>query len=309
MSLSGGPTGASALRGPDPHRGGQLTDVLLAPPTSLVSAADRDAARDRIVTALVGSVGGRPEGPERTVGLPVLIQRARDQPVPTDPEESFTWKPAFVRRSLGLATVEACLERRFRWPAEAVGPVADRAVAEWQRTGWRTFHWEPWFAALSAGARAAVLAEASAWATTLWSALAWRRFPVPPRLGGSDDQWVCPSDRTVRLRGRCEVRIPLVGQAAAGHAPPVVGTALVSLMSGHPPAAGGEPELAFLALVSALASPTRPVPSRVAGLWLHAGEHRVVEVTGELLVEAASRVVGAAASLADEGSGDAVGPA
>jgi len=277
-----------------PTRGTRITDALLAPPTGSASEAARDAVRGRLLATVPRLVERLPVGSQVTIGLPQLRRLARGEGVPTVPEEPFTWKPAFVRRSLGLATVEACLDHQHRWgPTRAVGPVADRAVAEWQRTGWQTYHWEPWFAGLGPGARSAVLAEAGTWAAALWTALDWRRFPVPPRLGGPDDQWVCAAPRTVRLRGRCELRAALVGEPTGLHAPPVIGTALVSVASGVPDHREGEAELAFLALVAALRSPSRPVPDRVVGLWLQSDRFRVVEITDELLDEAASRVVAA----------------
>ena len=51
--------------------------------------------------------------------------------------------------------------------------VAAEAVDEWGRTGWKAFHWEPWFAGLAPPARAVVLAEAVSWATALWTSFDW----------------------------------------------------------------------------------------------------------------------------------------
>ena len=292
----------------DSSRGKRITDALLGPPTTEVSDAAREAVRDRLLRRVPDLVDALPVGSQITIGLPLLTQLAHGDGVPTEPKEPFTWKPAFVRRSLGLAAIEACVDRRYRWgPSQAVGPVADRAVAEWQRTGWQTYHWEPWFAGLGGGARAAVLAEASSWAIPLWAALEWHRFPVPPRLGGPDDQWVCAAPRTVRLRGRCELRAALVGEPTGLHAPPVIGTALVSVASGVPDHREGEAELAFLALVASLRSPSRPVPNRVVGLWLQSCGFRVVEITEELLDQAASRVIAAVEAVAAAKGGAAAG--
>jgi len=283
-------------------RAERITDALLAPPTATISPTAREAVRDRLLRRVPGLVEELPVGAQVTIGLPLLTRLARGEGVPLEPGDPFTWKPAFVRRSLGLAAIEACLVQPYRWgPSQAVGPVADRAVAEWQRTGWRTYHWEPWFAGLGGGARAAVLAEAGSWAVPLWVALEWHRFRVPPRLGGPDDQWVCAAPRTVRLRGRSEVRATLVGEAAGGQAPPVTGTALVSVAGGVLDRRGWEAELAFLALVASLRSPSRPVPNRVVGLWLQSGDHRVVEITDELLDKSASRVIAALEAVVSAG--------
>ena len=162
--------------------------------------------------------------------------------------------------------------------------MADEAVAEWERTGWRTFHWEPWLAGLAVGARATVLAEAVSWATSLWSALDWDRSPVLPRSGGRTISGSArPAARS--LKGRSETpgrrwpgARPGVGRDDHGRSArwrwcrcPVAA-----------PGAWGE-ELAFLALVAALRSPSRPVPARVLGLWPDAGVHAAVDIDDTVL--------------------------
>jgi hypothetical protein len=175
---------------------------------------------------------------------------------------------------------------------EAIGPVSDAAVAEWERTGWRTFHWEPWFARLAAGARASVLAEALGWATALWLAVEWNRLPRRPQVAGPADQWICPAGRVVILKARSELRVPLTGGApgSAGGATAGGSTALVSVSSGCPGAAWAE-ELAYLALVGGLRWPTHPVPARVLGLWPDAGIHAAVDMDDAVLTAAAKRVI------------------
>jgi hypothetical protein len=221
------------------------------------------------------------------VSLP-LLRTARTAPEwLARPEEPFTWKPLFVRRSLGLAVVGACASGRFRAPADAVGPVVDEAVAEWGRTGWRTFHWEPWVAGLTPGARAVVLADALCWATALWSSLDWAALSRAPRFGGVDDQWICPASRTLRLKARAEVRVPL-GE----------GSALVSVSTGCP-GTGWADELAYLALVAGMRSPTRPIPARVMGLWPDAGFHSSVDIDHRSLDGAVDRVVATVAATVE----------
>jgi hypothetical protein len=206
----------------------------------------------------------------------------------------------FVRRSLGLEVVSACATRRFRAPADAVGPVADEAVADWERTGWRRFYWEPWLAGLAPGARSMVLAEAVGWATSLWTSLDWRAFSPPPHIGGTDDHWSCPAARGVRLKGRCEVRVPLSGRSTdpSGRNSTAFPTALVSVAGGCPEPTWAE-ELAYLAMVAGLRSPARPVPARVVGLWPDAGVYRVAEVSDQLLAAAADRTVATIRAIAD----------
>lgn len=247
------------------------------------------------IAPLVEHVG---PGDPVLVTLP-LLRRARSHPESLSaPEEPFAWKPVFVRRSLGLAVVEACVAGRFRTPAEAAGPVAEQAVAEWERTGWRTFHWEPWFAALGAGARATVLADAVCWATSLWSSFQWGALPVSPQIGGADDQWICPGDRVVRLKGRSEMRVQLPGppQVPLAQPRPAPLVALVSVAGGCPGSAWSE-ELAYLALVATVRSPSRSVPVRVMGLWPDAGLHAVIEVDDDALAAAVERVLATVAAV------------
>jgi hypothetical protein len=263
---------------------------LLAPPLPPVDDRSRTGVRDRLVAALAPLMEELPPG-DQVVVNPALLRRARADPrqLVVD-EEPFAWKPAFARRSLGLAVVSACASGRFRTPADAVGPVAAEAVDQWKRTGWRTFHWEPWLAGLPTGARVAVLADALTWATALWSSFDWRALPAPVQIGGVDDQWICPAARTMRLKARAELRVPLAGRRGGGPGRCPPGPALVSV-SGGCPGDGWPEELGYLALVAGLRSPTRPVPSRVLGLWPDAGFHSSVEIDGEVLLGAVDRVV------------------
>jgi hypothetical protein len=187
-----------------------------------------------------------------------------------------------------------------------VAAVADEAVADWVRTGWRTFHWEPWFGGLSVGARSVVLAEAATWATALWSGVDWNQFASLPTTGGPDDQWICTAARTVRLKGRSELRVGIAAPACCrtGHQGATGSTIEAASMADAPgpsmtllSVSGGIPsedwrsELGFLALVASLRSPSRPVPARVAGLWPDAGAQRMIDVDAEILLAAADRVV------------------
>jgi hypothetical protein len=227
------------------------------------------------------------------------VRRAHSCPATVGlPEPDFVWKPAFARRSLGLAAVRACAEGRFRGPATAVGPLAGHAVDEWRRTGHRAFHWEPWFAGLGPGGRAVVLAEATTWATPLWAAFDWSEVGSRSLVGGADDLWTCPGPGTVRLKGRSEVRI---GPGADGRGPDEpgqsAGTTTFVSMSGGSPGDGWREELGYLALVAGLSPSERPGPSRVTGMWPDAGVRRAVAVDEALLVAAADRVVATVALI------------
>jgi hypothetical protein len=275
------------VTGPD-----EVTRLLTTPCPAPLGDGLRARLRDRL-TSGIGSVAERMSRGDHVLVTSNLLRQARSHPeLLTAPEEEFAWKPVFVRRSLGLAVVDACLNGRFASPMEAVGPVSSQSVAEWERTGWRTFHWEPWFAGLAPGARASVLADAVTWATSLWSSFDWRALPRPIELGGAYDQWSCPVPRSVRLKARCELRVPLAGDGtwkvdAHGSQRPM---ALVSVSTGCPDRARAE-ELAFVALVAGLRSPSRPLPARVLGLWPDAGECAVVDLDADTLLAAVDRVV------------------
>lgn len=278
----------------------ELTRALAAAPSTSVDEGVRGQLREGLSSRIASSVDRLGPGEQVVVTLPLLRQARRRPESLAHPQEAFAWKPAFVRRSLGLAVVSACASGRFRTPAVAAGPVAEEAVTEWERTGWRTFHWEPWLAGLASGGRAMVLADAASWATSLWLSLDWSVLPRPPQIGGADDQWICPASRTVRLKGRCELRLALADGpvVAVGGNPGDAPVALVSVSSGCPGVAWEE-ELGYLALVAGLRSPARPVPARVVGLWPDAGAYRITEVDNGVLLAAAERVVATVRAMVD----------
>ncbi len=271
----------------------ELTRALLAPgPVTLAESAWR-RVREHLQARVACALDGRPRGPRLDVTLRML-RRAASLPGPTDlAEPPFAWKPALSRRSLGLAAVRACAEGRYRGPAEAVAPLAEAALDEWRRTGWRTYFWEPWYAGLGPGARAVVLAEAVGWATALWVGLDWSLLGGRAQLGGNDDVWTCAGPWPARLRARTEVRVGFGTPGGTGPVAPTAsagGTALVSL-SGGSPGAQWQAELAYLALVRGLGSSIPPTALRVLGFWPDAGVRRLVDVDEPALLAAADRVV------------------
>lgn len=277
-----------------------------------------EAVRARFTRELASAVAGQPRWRELIVTIPMLRRAHSGAGRAAAWDEPFRWKPLFVRRSLGLAAIEACSLGRYRSPAQAVGPVADQAVVTWQHSGWRRYHWEPWLSYQPPAARAVVLAEAARWATSLWCAFDWAALGPDVRVGGPDEQWRCPPNGTVRLRGRVDLRVPVAtadrrplsdsrradrGPEGArprrferpeGHPP--LREALVVTSAGVPPPTW-ESDLAFPALVSALCRPRRPVPCRVMGIWPDAGVQHTVEIGVEALDQVAGRVVAAVATM------------
>ena len=260
------------------------TAALLAP--AAAPAPSLGPVRDRLVHGIGEAVAGAPAG-----GLVEVVRASLAPAGPFPPgtpvDAPFRWKPAFVRRSLGLAAVRACAEGAYGAPAAAAGPLAEEAVDRWRRTGWRTYHWEPWLAGLAPGARAVVVAEAVTWATPVWAAFDWAALRARTRIGRPDDLWTCPAPRTVRCKGRVEAEVDLGGPEPGADGP---GPALVTVLSGRPGETWRE-ELAYPALVAGLRWPTRPVPARVMGLWTDGAVVRAVEVDADLLATTADRVV------------------
>ncbi len=294
-----------------------LTDELIAP-GEVAATTWLDEGRRAFATDLASLSAARPAWPEMVVTLPALRRATSAGRSPFADDGPFRWKPAFVRRSLGLAAIASCVEGRFHTPAEAVGPVAEQAVVDWQRSGWRTYHWEPWMSYLPDGARAVVLAEATRWASGLWCALDWRVLRSLVRIEERDVQWRVPPSGVVRLRGRCDLRVAVAGRSAgrgqrqrgrtdrsdgSPTATDPSGEALVVTSAGLPPTSW-ELDLAFPVLVGALARPRRPLPVRVLGIWPDGSEHRTAEVDADLLVRAQRRVLAGVAAMLGGGPAD-----
>jgi len=268
-----------------------VTQALLAPPSVTLAEPAWRRVDEHLRAGVARTLDGLPRGPRVDITLRTVRLAASCPSAVGVPEPPFVWKPVLARRSLGLAAVRACAAGRYRGPAEAVGPLAEAALEEWRRTGWRTYFWEPWFAGLGPGARAVVLAEAIGWATSLWAGLDWGLLHGRAQLGRCDGLWTCPGPRIVRCKARTELRVES-DPGNGDHGPHVAtgATALVSLSAGCP-GAGWREELAYVALVDGLGSSTHPVATRVLGLWPDAGIRRVLEVDEPALHAAADRVV------------------
>jgi hypothetical protein len=272
---------------------------LVAPP-STTADLDRTALRDRLAAGVRTVADRLPDGPPVVVTAATLERAGIDPQGLTRPGEPFRWSPAMVRRSLGLAAVEACVTGRFRAPAEAVAPLADRAVAHWERTGLRHYHWEPWLAGLAEGGRAVVLAEAVGFASALWSSFDWGTLGPDIRFGGPFDQWSCPARRRVVVKARPDLRVALSGARTRSGHDRRSASALVVVRSGCPSAAWAG-ELALVALVSALRTGAGPLPARVMGLWPEAGLDRGLDIDTGVLERSVDQVVAALARAGGPG--------
>lgn len=270
-----------------------LTDALLEAAERTPPVADRSGAARfarRLSRAAVGpAAGGGGLGREIRIGaFQVALGAGREAP-PAD-ATPFRWSARTARRALGLPAVRACAEGEAGSPAEAVADVVSSISGRGpHRTGWLA-HAAPvpralgrWVRGLPVPARHAVAAEATTWATRLWTSVDWGRLPGA-RVGGDDEWWDGRAGSVrVALRGRADVRWQPPGATGAGiH---------LSMLAGWPSESSAA-ELALSALVPTL-RPGGLVPGAVVGWWPDCGKAWVVAVDAPLLDAAADAVVGA----------------
>lgn len=257
-----------------------LTDALVAPPDPAPHGAALEVLRARTRDEL--AVVAPPAGPVLRVDGYLLGTSARDPVRPPAAGRPFSWSPRTARRSIGVAAVRRCLEGGARTPAEAVAATAARMAGDARAGLASRVSPASWLATLEDGARAAVLAEATTWATHLFEAVEWRRLDPQPAVGCADRWWDCPGVRTVALRGRADVRVGAPG-----------GRQVLLTMAAGRPGPTSRVELALAALVDVAAGPSMPPPARVVGWWPECGRALVLCVDLELLEETARSVVAA----------------
>ena len=194
----------------------------------------------------------------------------------------FRWTARTARRRVGLAAVRSCLAQPGLAPGEAVaqviadpgGPTGPGPTGPGSCTDW--------LAGLSPSARALVQAEATTWATAVWTALDWDRLPSP-MVGAPDRWWDWHGRARVAFQGRADLRIPRVGGGGGAH---------LVVLDGFPSHASRR-ALTFGALVDALRSDGADAPSRVIGWWPDCGKAWVASVDGGALRACAEDALGA----------------
>jgi len=280
--------GVGALTVP---RSVSLTESLLETPGDGLSAAELVALRDDLGRDLQAVIADLPPG-ERLEIDSFRMRVARHQPercMSTD--EPFAPSPRTCRRAVGIAAVSRCVRGHALHPALAVAEVLAAGMDDLQAApgtgGGAVPWWASWYASLSLGGRAVVCAEATAWATQLFTAVEWKRIPRPPVVGGRDDWWQCPGGRPLVLKGRAEVRVAAERR-----------TALLVVGSGRCPD-DWRVELGFPGLVAALVRDAQASPSRVVGLWPQSGQVRELVLDIPALRASATAVVAAVATWVD----------
>ncbi len=263
-----------------------LTNLVLSPAENRLDDDVVASVRRRLLGVLERTTPGN-------AGLrridPYFLRTALTTPQRLVDPEPFRWSPLTVRRRLGIAAVRRCVEGQCSTPSAAVTMAWDELASGADRGGVAA-----WLGHLRGGGRAAVYAEAVTWATNLWCALDWGRFPSPPRLGPPDRWWRDGRTSSIALRARVDVAGWTPSGDGAGSAP-----ALLSVLGGHP-SSSSRAELGLASLVAILSNPSGPVPTRSVGLWPDCG--RAIAVTTdraslERTVDAIGRALSAVATV------------
>ncbi len=294
-------------------RADALTDALTGGTALADASAASRAARVQLERGLATAVAGARHPRLARIGSYQVVQAlgalgatGPASPPPTR-DGAFRWSSRTSRRTIGIAAVRLKLDGRAATPADGVALVMSDPAGPLGIGRQGPGSCADWVASLAPPARAMVAAEATAWATRLWTALDWGRLD-PSRLsvGGPDRWWWwsgASAGRTVRiaLRGRADVRVgvsPAKGGSRSYSAHLVV-------LDGHPGEATRH-ALMLSALVDALSSLRAPErstpPSRVVGWWPDSGRAWIVEVDAETLTAAADAVVVTAGALLPAGA-------
>lgn len=252
-----------------------LTDALLAggvPPGPTAVAAVR-----RVLERAFSGVAGAARGP-----LPCLRVRAFDlvraDEIAPGVGAPFRWTARTARRRVGLAALRRCLSDPDVAPADAVARVlADPASPAGTGPG-GPGSCADWLAGLSPAARTVVQAEATTWATSVWTAIEWDRTGPTAVVGGPDRWWDWRGSHRIALQGRADVRIP--GPAGAQ----------LVVLDGFPSEAARR-ALCFGPLVDALRSGGVDTPSRIVAWWPDCGKAWVTVVDEHALRACADQVV------------------
>jgi len=274
-------------------RADALTRAVLAAPSlpagsTALGAEERGRLRDRLAVALSGPPLSTRSIRCLRIGAFQLGQALRGAgTVPVGGDSTFRWTARRARRTVGLAAVRACVAGRTPSPAEGVALVmADPDGPAGPGSG-GPGSCAAWLSSLSRSARTIVCAEATTWATQLWTALDWRRIEPSPEVGPSDRWWEPAPGCGVVLRGRADVRV------GAPHGPDV----LLTMLGGHPQPTS-RVELTLAALVDAVARPAETATSGVIGWWPECGKAWIVPIDAAGLTTTADAVVRAVRLLA-----------
>lgn len=257
-------------------RAAALTDALLAGGAAPSEAAVASVRRF-LERGLSDAAGGTP-GPVPCLRICAFDLVQADSVAPPDSRTPFRWTARTARRRVGLAAIRSCVAEPGLTPAEAVGRVVADPASPVGPGPRGPGSCADWLASLSPPARSTVQAEATTWATAVWTALEWNRILPAPVVGSPDRWWDWRGAVRVALQGRADVRVPGPG-----------GAQLV-VLDGFPSEAARR-ALCFGALVDALRSGGIDTPSRVVAWWPDCGKAWIDVVDGVGLRSCAGHVV------------------
>jgi hypothetical protein len=260
-----------------------LTDALLAPatpppPTHMVADACR-TLRDGLAVASRGCEGA-------AVRVDAFAIRTAGDPPRGEgrPEDSpFRWTPRRARRTVGVRAAARVVHGRVRCPAQGAEGAVAALVEDARRGGARPGSLGEWLGTAPPAVVGAVLAESTAWATHLVTAIEWDRVGGSVEVGGPDRWWDLGGRPTIGLRGRVDVRL----SGPTSRTPGSDRQSLLTLVNGRPGPAS-RIELGLAALVDVLRHPSGPAPARVVGWWPECGRALVLDVGEELLTSTAA---------------------
>ncbi len=272
-----------------------LTDALLAPaapppPPGLVGDLCRTFRHN-----LAETMAGHDGPPVRVDAFTIRTAGGPPRRTRQPEDDEFHWTPRRARRAVGVSAAAKVVGGRVRCPAQG----AERAVVELiddaRRGACRPGSLGAWLETAPAGVVAVVVAEATAWATHLVTAVEWHRVGRPVEVGGTDRWWDLVGRPTVGLRSRVDARLTVGPLDRASTEPVATGQARQSFLTalGGRPTPGSRAELGLAALVEVLRRPSGPVPARVVGWWPECGRALVLDVGEELLTSTASAALAA----------------
>jgi hypothetical protein len=264
-------------------RSAALTDLMLTPPGPELDATELASANERVVRGLTEAFRSARTSPGLRIDA-YQLQLALSAPDRlAEPARSFNPSPASSRRAIGMEAISRCVRNPALAPATAVDEVLTSGSACAAGTSHGAW-WEEWFHRLSDGAKAVVKAEATTWATQLYTALEWSRFETPAQLG-RDYRWDCTKSPRITLHAKVDVRVAVEGR-------PVLLLVPTGVAGPYWSAA-----LGLSALLAGLVRGSAAVPARVVGMWPASGQVRILPVEPGTLDRASRLVVEAAWAL------------
>lgn len=276
-------------------RADALTDLLLGTGGGGPARVDADglaAVSARLERGLASVVRPTRAHVQRCVRIGGYQLAASQRSAAGAPETPFRWTARAARRTVGLAALREVLRGRIATPADAAARVVSRPERFLGGSTPGPGSCAEWLGSLPAPARAAAEAEATTWATNVWSALDWERFDPAPRVGIADRWWGWAGPVRVALRGRADLRVDVREERSASLPGSETRRAAAHLLVvAGSPTPSSRASLGLSALVDALLRGPEVAPERVVGWWPECGKAWAVDVDVSALGSVVDAVV------------------